>query len=194
MAKNYATQPATTMRRDDRGVDDQTWIKQFLKTAPVGTLATVYEGQPFVNTNLFVYDEASHSIITHTARVGRTRANTEIHNKVCFSIMEMGRLLPASEALEFSVEYAGVVIFGTISVVEDKDEAKHLLQLIMDKYAPHLAAGEDYRPPVDEEASRTSVFRITIDEWTGKKKEVASDFPGAFLYPEQPILDSNQAR
>ena len=193
MARDYAKQSATHIRRDDRSVEDQAWIKQFLKTAPIGTLATVYEGQPFVNTNLFYYDEASHSIITHTARVGRTRANIEIHDKVCFSIMEMGRLLPASEALEFSVEYAGVTIFGTMQVVDDRDEAKRLLQLIMDKYAPHLVAGEDYRPPVDEELPRTSVFRIAIDDWTGKKKEVESDFPGAFLYPEQPILESNRA-
>jgi len=193
MARDYAKQPATAMRRDDRAVNDDAWIKQFLKTASVGTLATVHDGQPFVNTNLFVYDEASHSIIMHTARVGRTRANIEHHNKVCFTIMEMGRLLPASEALEFSVEYAGVTIFGTMSVVQDRAEAKRLLQLIMDKYAPHLIPGEDYRPPVDEELSRTSVFQIAITDWSGKKKEVEPDFPGAYRYPARPILTSNQS-
>mgnify|MGYP001550200735 FL=1 len=193
MSRDYANQPRTSMRRSDRGVEDDTWIKQFLHAAPVGTLATVHDGQPFVNTNLFVYDEASHSIITHTARVGRTRANIELTPNVCFSIMEMGRLLPAEEALEFSVEYAGVTIFGTMTVVEDGEEAKQLLQLIMDKYAPHLTAGEDYRPAVDEELPRTTVFRIQIGEWTGKKKEVEADFAGAYRYPEQPILTSNQA-
>jgi len=193
MARDYAKQSATNMRRDDRSVTDEEWIKQFLKTAPVGTLATVHEGQPFVNTNLFYYDEASHSIITHTARVGRTRANIEIHDKVCFSIMEMGRLLPASEALEFSVEYAGVTIFGTMTVVDDKEESKRLLQLIMDKYASHLVAGEDYRPPHNDEMPRTSVFRIAINDWTGKKKEVDPDFSGAYPYPDQPILASNQS-
>lgn len=192
MAKDYAKQSPTAVRRSDRQVEDIDWIKQFLKTASVGTLATTYEGQPFVNTNIFVYDEESHSIITHTARVGRTRANVEVHDKVCFSIMEMGRLLPAAEALEFSVEYAGVTLFGTMSVVDDVQEAKRLLQLLMDKYAPHLKPGDDYRPPVDEELPRTSVFRIKINDWSGKKKEVASDFPGAFWYPEQPILTSNQ--
>lgn len=192
MARDYAKQAFTAVRRDDRKVDDDTWIKQFLKTASVGTLATVHEGQPFVNTNLFVYDEDSHSIIMHTARVGRTRANIEQHDKVCFSIMELGRLLPASEALEFSVEYAGVTVFGTMSVVEDQAEAKRLLQLIMDKYAQHLVPGEDYRPPVDEELPRTSVYRIAIDQWSGKKKEVEPDFPGAYRYPDQPILTSNQ--
>lgn len=193
MARDYTKQPLTAMRRSDREVEDQAWIIQFLKTAAVGTLATVHDGQPFVNTNIFVYDESSHSIIMHTARVGRTRANIDQHNRVCFSIMEMGRILPADEALEFSVEYAGVTIFGTMTVIDDTDEAKRLLQLLMDKYAPHLTAGEDYRPPVDEELPRTSVFQITIDDWSGKKKEVEPEFPGAFLYPDQPILSSNQA-
>lgn len=192
MARDYATQSNTAVRRADRAVEDETWIRKFLHTASVGTLATVYEGQPFVNTNIFVYDEASHSIIIHTARVGRTRANIEIHDKVCFSIMEMGRLLPADEALEFSVEYAGVTIFGTMTVVDDRETAKNLLQLLMDKYAPHLKAGEDYRPPVDVEMPRTSVFRIAIEDWSAKKKEVEPDFPNAYFYTEQPILASNR--
>lgn len=182
MAKDYATMPATAVRRDDRAVHEDAWIVDFMKRAAVGTLATVYEGQPFINSNLFVYDESEHCIIMHTARVGRTRANIEHNNKVCFSIMDMGRLLPADEALEFSVEYSGVVAFGEISIIDDKDAAKAALQLIMDKYASHLKPGEDYRPPVDEELPRTSVFRIDITEWSGKKKEVVEDFPGAYLY------------
>ena len=113
--------------------------------ASVGTLATVHNGQPFVNTNLFVYDEASHSIILHTADKGRTRANVDNENRVCFTIMEMGRLLPDEVALEFSVEYGGVIIFGTSEIVEDMVEATRLLQLLLDKYAPHLSAGVDYR-------------------------------------------------
>jgi len=192
MAKDYASMERTAMRRSDRAVEDETWIRRFLHQAAIGTVATVYEGQPFINTNLYVYDEASHSIIIHTANVGRTRANVETQQKVCFTIMEMGRLLPADEALEFSVEYAGVVIFGSMSIVEDMDEATRLLQLLLDKYATHLTAGVDYRPPVPEELKRTSVFRLQIEEWTGKKKEVDVDFPNAYVYPEQPILMSNQ--
>ncbi len=94
----------------------------------------------------------------------------------------MGRLLPADEALEFSVEYAGVTVFGRGEVVADKAEAKAALQLLLDKYAPHLHPGRDYRPTTDQELARTAVYRITIDSWSGKRKEVAEDFPGAFRY------------
>lgn len=188
--KDYLNQPATAMRRSDRAVEDDGWIKHMLKTAAVGTTATVHEGQPFVNTNLFIYDEAAHCIYIHTARVGRTRANMEANPAVCFSIMEMGRLLPAPEALEFSVEYAGVTVFGRASIIDDEAEATDALQKLLDKYAPHLTAGTDYRPPVPEELKRTTVMRIDIDEWSGKKKEVPPDFEGAFWYPGEPMLTS----
>jgi hypothetical protein len=129
----------------------------------------------------------------HTADKGRTRANVDVDNRVCFTIMEMGRLLPDEVALEFSVEYGGVIIFGKGEVVDDMVEATRLLQLLLDKYAPHLTAGEDYRPPVPEELKRTSVFRVHIDEISAKKKEVAA-FEGAYWYPEQPILESVRTR
>ena len=182
MPKDYTSQPLSAVRRSDRAVEDESWIKDFLHRAAVGTMATVHDGQPFINSNLFVYDEAQHCIYTHTARVGRTRANIDGDERVCFSVMEMGRLLPAKEALEFSVEYASVVVFGEACVVEDSAEASAALQLLLDKYAPHLKAGADYRPPVDEELVRTSVFRMNIAEWSGKRKQVAEDFPGAFWY------------
>ena len=97
MPRDYAAQPLTEVRRSDRTLDED-GIRQLLHDAPYGALATVYEGQPFINTNLFVYDEAAHAIYLHTARVGRTQANVEADNRACFSVSEMGRLLPADEA------------------------------------------------------------------------------------------------
>ena len=186
--------PAYVKRRD-RNVDEETWIRSFLHHAAVGMLATVADGQPFININLFYYDDAAHCIYTHTARTGRTQRNVvQQGERVCFSVMEMGRLLPAPEALEFSVEYAGVVIFGEAVLVNDDAEAHLALQRLLDKYAPHLTAGQDYRPPVPEEIRRTAVFRISIAEWSGKKKEVDADFPGAFWYDSDPILESLRRR
>lgn len=184
MPRDYAALPLNQVRRADRAVTDETWIKALLQRAPYGVLATVHEGQPFANQNIFVYDEPANAIYLHTARVGRTRANVEGAAKVCFSVSEMGRLLPADVALEFSVEYKGVIVFGQATVIEDEAEATEALQLLLDKYFPHLQAGVDYRPPVAEELKRTSVYRIDIEQWSGKQKQVAEDFPGAFFYGE----------
>lgn len=185
MAKDYAAQPFNQVRREDRAVTDEAWIRAFLHQAPFGALATVYQGQPFINNNLFVYDEAGHAIYMHTARVGRTRANLETSERVCFSLSQIGRLLPADEALEFSVEYRGVMVFGTATIVTAEAEQVHALQLLLDKYFPHLRPGKDYRPITPEELRRTSVYRIAIEQWSGKQKEVEANFPGAFFYGQR---------
>ena len=186
MAKDYTTLPYAQVRRSDRAVEDEAWIRALLHRAPTGTLATVFEGQPFINNNLFVYDEPAHAIYMHTARLGRTRSNLELDERVCFSVHEMGRLLPADTALEFSAEYAGVVVFGRGAVVQDEDQATGALQKLLDKYFPHLHPGQEYRPITPEELARTAVYRIQIVEWSGKKKQVGDDFPGAFLYGNAP--------
>jgi len=111
------------------------------------------------------------------------------HERVCFTVGEMGRLLPAEEALEFSVEYAGITAFGNASIVEDKSEAEHGLQLLMDKYAPHLQPGKHYRPIQPQEIKRTSVIRIDIEEWSGKRKLEADEFEGAYRFEDVRPVD-----
>ena len=169
------------IRRHDRAQDDD-WIRAFLHSGAWGSLATVAEGQPFINTNLYVYDEDQNAIYLHAAKQGRTRSNLEPGVPVYFSVSSMGRILPADTALEFSVEYAGVAVFGRGSVVDDDEEKRHGLQLLLDKYAPHLRPDRDYRAITQDELDRTSVFRVEIDSWSGKMKEAEEDFPGAFYY------------
>jgi nitroimidazol reductase NimA-like FMN-containing flavoprotein (pyridoxamine 5'-phosphate oxidase superfamily) len=186
MSELPATMPRAQVRRSDRAVTDEGWIRDLLTRAAFGTLATIRDGQPFVNMNLFVYDEAEHALFLHTAREGRTRENVEAEECACFGVAEMGRLLPAPTALNFSVEYAGVVVFGRARVVRDEAEAARALQLLLDKYAPHLRPGRDYRPIQPEELAVTSVYRIDIEEWSGKQKVAPCDHPGAFRFGQAP--------
>jgi nitroimidazol reductase NimA-like FMN-containing flavoprotein (pyridoxamine 5'-phosphate oxidase superfamily) len=65
------------VRRKDRAVPDEGWIRDLLKRAAVGTPAPVRDGQPLLNMNIFVYDEEANVLSMHTARSGRTRSNVE---------------------------------------------------------------------------------------------------------------------
>jgi nitroimidazol reductase NimA-like FMN-containing flavoprotein (pyridoxamine 5'-phosphate oxidase superfamily) len=174
--------PINGVRRRERAVTDEAWIKAFLHSGAWGALATVAEGQPFIHARLYVYDEGAQAIYLHAGLEGRTRSNLERDDRVCFSVSEMGRLLPDKIAAEFSLEYAGVTVFGRGVVVEDDEEKAHGLQLLMHKYAPHMEPERDYRPANRDEIDRTSVFRIDIESWSAKKNEKEADFPGAFWY------------
>ena len=182
MDESRSTTPLREVRRRDRAVTDEAWIEDLLASADVGVLAASAAGQPEVNANLFVYDRPSRSIFLHTARVGLTRKIVEANPRVAFTVFRLGRLLPAATALEFSAEFESVVAIGTCSVVEDREEAKAALVALLAKYAPHLTMGDDYREPIPTELKRTTVLRVRIDAWSGKRKVAAPDFPGAYDY------------
>lgn len=179
---NNQPTPINQPLRKDRAKDDA-WIRAYLQRVPFGMLATEYQGQPFLKPTTFVYDEAEHAIYIHGAMVGRMRTNIELNPRVSFCIAEMGRLLPADTAMEVGVEYASAVVFGKAEVITDAEQAQHGLQLLLDRYFPHLKPGTDYREIVPEELNITSVYRIQISSWSGKEEHTRPDFPGAFRYP-----------
>ena len=170
-------------RRRDRGVEDTDWIRDLLTRAPVGAMATADAEGPTLVPNLFVFDPSKDVIYLHSARKGETRTQLDGCPQAAFCVAEMGRLLPAPAAVNFSVEYASVVLKGTSSVVEDEEEASYALDLFMRKYAPQFEPGKDYRPTEAKDLARTSVFRIDIESWSAKGKtsqaEDAYDYPVA---------------
>ncbi len=172
------------VRRKDREVTDEAWIEALLTRAASGILAAVRDGEPTINMNTFVYDAEERCIYLHTAKTGHTRDSVEASPRVCFGVYEMGRLLPAVYARNFSVEYSGVVVYGTADIVTDEAESIRALGKLMRKYAPHLQPGTHYRPIQGHESEQTTVYRIRIERWAGKRKVAAADHPGAFLFGE----------
>lgn len=132
---------------------------------------------------LYFYNEEDHAVYLHTARAGRAFANAHLNPNVCFNISEFDRFLPHQDAVDFNVEYNSITIFGNISIIDNDESAKHYLQLILDKYAPHLTPGKDYNEIQPEEINRTAVYKITIQEWSDKQQLEEDDYPGAFTYP-----------
>lgn len=173
---------STLIAHPDREIVDREWIIAFLNQAGMATLATVQGDQPFLSTLLFAYDESANAIYFHTGRRGRVWQNVQTNPLVCLTASVMGRLLPADTALNFSVEYQSVVVFGSAHLVNDPDEACQGLQMILDKYFPHLQPGRDYRPITQEELRATAVYRLDVEEWSAKRKAVREEFPGAIRW------------
>jgi len=116
------------------------------------------------------YDTDAHRIYLHTAQEGRTHRNIAANPQVCFGIADMGRLLPADTAMEFSVEYESVIVFGRGRVVTEEAEGRYALQGLLDKYFPDLRPGEDYRHITHHEWKQTAVLAIEVQSWSGKRK------------------------
>jgi nitroimidazol reductase NimA-like FMN-containing flavoprotein (pyridoxamine 5'-phosphate oxidase superfamily) len=166
-------------RRRDRGISDEAWIEEFLIKGETASLAFLGNNKPLQNLNIFAYSPPEKAIYFHTASRGMTAEQLSESIPVSVGLFSVGRWLPAKKALEFSVEYASVIAIGAGATVYG-DEATKGLQLILDKYFPHLKAGVDYENISEEELKRTAVFKVVIESWSGKMKKAEENFPGSF--------------
>lgn len=169
MPRDYQNQSPTAFQRRPHLTKDDAWIRAFLKVAQVGHIATSVDGQPFLNPTIFWYDEEAHQIVFHSNVAGRIRSNIETNPKVSLEASELGKLLPSNVAVEFSLQFRSVIVFGTAKVVTDPDEARRLLYGLIGKYFPDMSAGKEYREITEKELRATSIYTIQIEEWSGKE-------------------------
>ncbi len=175
------------MRRKDRRLTDTADVHALLARADLGFLATVAGNQPLATPYSFWFD--GKRIYFHGAKQGQSKEIMQQNPRVCFTVAERGRYLPAERAMDFSVEYTSVMVFGTGRMVTAKDEQFYALQGLMDKYFPHLKSEQDYAPIVEKDLRATGVYAIDIETMSGKRK-AAPDHPvtgklRAFFSPEE---------
>jgi len=127
MPRNYENQAPSAFQRLPEYKRDDGWIRAFLREAQVGHIASTWDDQPFLTPSNFWYDEANQRIIFHSNIAGRVRANLERNPQVCLEASELGKLLPSNIALEFSLQYRSVLVFGSARVLEDPAEKRAAL-------------------------------------------------------------------
>ena len=169
MPRNYQNESPVAFQRLPEYQRDDEWIRAFLREARVGHIASTQDGQPFLNPSTFWFDEANRQIIFHSNVAGRIRSNVESNPKVCFEASELGKVLPANVALEFSLQFRSVTVFGTARLINDPEEARRVMYGLIHKYFPKMTAGKEFREITDKELKRTSIYAIQIEEWSGKE-------------------------
>lgn len=169
MPRNYTDQTPTIYQRRPHLTRDEDWIRAFLHHTRIGHIASSHNGQPFINPTTFWFDEENHQIAFHSNAAGRVRSNIESNPKVSLEASELGKFLPSNLALEFSLQFRSVVVFGHARIVEDPDEARRLLYGLIGKYFPKMTAGKEYREITDKELRATSIYAIQIEAWSGKE-------------------------
>ncbi len=187
MPRNYENASPTQYQRIPGHTRDDAWVKEFLQRGQIAHIAHSRNGQPFITPTNYWFDQANHRIIFHSNIAGRTRDNLEHNPKVSLEVSEFGRYLPANTALEFGIQYRSVILFGTVSILENADNQKQVLNSLLKKYFPHMTPGKEYRPITDQELARTTVFAIQIESWSGKENwdEQAEQLPDWPPLPEE---------
>ncbi|EIW19837.1 MULTISPECIES: pyridoxamine 5'-phosphate oxidase family protein [Pelosinus] len=150
------------MRRKDRKME-QGEAYELLFQSNYGILATVdCDGQPYaIPLNYVVSDN---TIYFHCALDGHKLENIALNSKVCFTVVGRTNIVPE----QFSTDYESVVVFGTVSRVEEKGEKGKVLKGFVQKYSINFVPEGDVY--IEKAKDQTVVCKITIDNYTGKKR------------------------
>ena len=160
--------------RTDRVIKDPKVIEQILNRAPVGHLGLCWKNQPYVVPLLFAFKYGN--IYLHSSDSGMMMQFLRNNSSVCFEVEEFLNIVPAPVPCKWSNTYRSVIAFGTAHILADPDEKTAGLHSIVAKYAGEEVARSLTKDMVEEYRSmllhrRTVVFKIRIDQITGKRFE-----------------------
>lgn len=130
-----------------------------------GVLCTASaDGQPYGVPLNYCYDKDKGRVYFHCAKDGVKLTMLSQNQRVSFVVVTQADLVP--EKLDTS--YESVIVTGRAAVVTDDSEVLHALVLLCEQLSPALADKVKNMNCIE----RVSIVCLTVDEITGKRKEV----------------------
>lgn len=154
------------MRRKDRQMPKE-FALQVVDKCQYATLAMTNDDKPYcVPLSIVRIDD---HIYFHSATEGQKTDFLKKNPHVCLSCVGDINLVPS----EFTTEYECAIVKGMAFEVVDDHEKIAVLRHICEKYALSNMAGFD--KAIQMSLSRTAIWKISIDEITGKRKKYDKD-------------------
>ena len=151
------------MRRSEKEIGDETEIREVIRRCVVCRLGMVDDGLPYVVPLSFGYEAGQ--LFLHSAPEGRKIETLRKNPQVCFEFDVDCQVVRAAEPCDWAMRFRSVVGFGRAEFVDDPEEKRRALAVIMRQYA---GAEERFSVP-DRGLERTTVIRIDVESMTGKQ-------------------------
>ena len=105
----------------------------------------------------------------HCAPEGHKLDALALEPRVSFCVVGSTRVIPR----QFTTAYQSVHVFGVARLVDDDDERRHALRLLVQKYSPeYVEIAEKY---IAASFGRTAVIRLDIEHLSGKCKKIPKE-------------------
>lgn len=152
----------TEMRRKDRQMPEEFAWEVVDKCEYAFLAMTAEDGSPYGLPVTIA--RGGRAIYFHSALEGRKAECLRRSPRVCLSCVGETRVPPG----KFTTLFESAVAFGRAEEVTEDDEKIHALQLLCQRHTPDNMA--DFPRAVAKSLGRTGVWRITVEEITGKAK------------------------
>lgn len=152
------------MRRSDKEIKDKDTIQWILKEAQVCRIALCDDNKPYIVPMNFGFKD--NYLYLHSASEGKKIDILNKNNNICFEVDIGTELVRSETACNWGMKYYSVIGSGKSYFVEDNEEKKEILDIIMQKYCENGAQSFEYS---ETTLNKTTVIKVEIAEITGKK-------------------------
>ena len=150
------------MRKKEKEITDIEIIKSIMNEAKVCRIALSESNMPYIIPMNFGFID--NYLYIHSAKEGKKIDILQKNNNVCFEVDIKNELVTADNPCNWSMKYYSVIGFGKALFIEDIEEKRKVLNIIMEKYS----GKSDFQFP-DIALNNLAVIKIEISEITGKK-------------------------
>ena len=150
------------VRRKDREITDPEMLRKVLKSTKYITIALCMDNEPYLVSLSHGYDKEKNCIFFHCASEGKKLVYAKSNNKVWGQVVQDYGVTD-----ECDYAYTSVHFSGKLFIIEDIDEKKHGLEVMVRQLSPHPEAKLAKIKP--EKLATTSMGRIDINSMTGKQ-------------------------
>lgn len=153
------------LRRTDRELTDPEAVASVLRRGRAATIAVVHDGEPYVFTLSYGWDQDRNALYSHVAKAGRKLDPIAADPRVCATIIIDG----GYEKGACKHHYESVVFTGRMSLIDDEAEKRHAMQVLVKHLEDDPAAlWERNGLDGDKVFERFGIVRIDIEDITGK--------------------------
>ena len=149
------------MRRKDKEISDTAAIRSIIEKANVCRLGMVDGNRPYVVPVCFGYRD--NVLYLHSALKGQKINLLRKNRNVCFELDLFAEPIKSENACDWSMRYQSVIGFGKAVFIEDLDEKRKALSIIMAQYT-----GLEFQFP-EKMLKAMCVIKVKIEQMTGKQ-------------------------
>lgn len=120
------------------------------------------DGYPYAVPISYVYD--GERLFFHCAGEGHKLDAIRRNAKASFCVIDQDDVVPE----KYTTLFRSVIVFGTIRVLERKQEKREAIEKLALKYAP-LASADNRREAIDRDWERLCMLEMTVEQVTGKE-------------------------
>lgn len=165
MRNQYPVAKANKVRQlREKAAYDKATVHTILDAGLCAQVGFVQDGDPIIVP--MIYGRDGETIYLHGARKARVIRLLEHGHRACLNVALVDGLVLARSAFHSSMNYRSVTVFGTPSLVEEREAKLHGMRVISE----HLMPGrwDEVREPLEREIRMTGLIALDIESASAK--------------------------